>query len=259
MNVNRNSLLGRTADITIDRQLGSRNIRHRNITYSIQLGHFAAEKKSGKVKHLIYIIGAENTSNTFKGTIICTIKRSDTNQLLLVAAPEGKHFYEVQIRECLGFFEKQYKSDYEFYMTKSCGIILYRIVDDAVQFLVSRDKKSGRISLIKGGIEFGESEKETAVREVLEKTGICAEISDDFRSEYVFGTSEHTREKSVFFMAEYGDVMLKTPEKSDYVLSAMTFEEAVRSLDYPQEIILLMEARDYYEQKRKSMRSDKRA
>ena len=80
MNVNRNSLLGRTADITIDRQLGSRNIRHRNITYSIQLGHFAAEKKSGKIKHLIYIIGAENTSNTFKGTIICTIKRNDTNQ-----------------------------------------------------------------------------------------------------------------------------------------------------------------------------------
>ena len=60
-------------------------------------------------------------------------------------------------------------------------------------------------------------------------------------------------------MAEYGDVMLKTPEKSDYVLSVMTFEEAVRSLDYPQEIILLMEARDYYEQKRKSMCSDKRA
>ena len=40
---NRNSLLGRKADITINRYLGSRNIRHKNTTYNVNIGYLSAE------------------------------------------------------------------------------------------------------------------------------------------------------------------------------------------------------------------------
>lgn len=252
MTINTNSLLGRTADITIDRQHGTRNIRHRNITYSVRSGYFAAEKNLRSGRHFIYIIGAENTSDTFKGTIISTIKRERTGQLLLVAAPAGKFFYEPQIRECLGFYEKQYDSEYDFYMSMSCGIILYKNEQGQKKFLLAENKKSGRVHFIKGEIVFGETEKETAVREVLEQTGIYADISEDFRSEYIYGTSEHTRERSVFFLAEYKESVIKLPMDSEFNVLSLDYDEAIRRLEYPQEIILLMEVRDYHERKRKS-------
>lgn len=259
MSRNSNFLLGRTADITIDRQLGTRNIRHKNITYSIRQGYFAAEKNAGKKRHVIYIIGAENTSDTFEGMIIGTIKRRDTNELLLVASPVGKDFYEPQIRECLGFYEKQYSSKYEFYMEKSCGIILFSMEKNSYKFLLVEDKKNGHIGFPKGHIEFGETEKETAVREVLSKTGICVKISEQFRSEYVYATSENTRERFVYFLAEYDGHIPKIDDSRNLAALSLTFDEAVKKLDYPQDIILLMEARDYYDHKRKSTESMQRA
>lgn len=255
MNRNTNSLLGRTADITIDRQSGSRNIRHKNITYSIRQGYFAAEKNNISRRHTIYIIGAENTSNTFEGTIISTIRRKDTNEILLVAAPTGKIYYEPQIRECLGFYEKGYNSEFEFYMQKKCGIILFTCDNGKPEYYLMENKKTGHVGFPDGYMVFGEKEEETAVREVLEKTGIFVQISEKFRSEYVFAPSENTREKAVYFLASYNGVIPVISDMESYSGISLKFEDAVKKLDYPQDIILLMEARDYYDTKRKGIKN----
>lgn len=249
---NRNSLLGRTADITIDRQSGCRNIRHKNITYSVRTGCFAAEKEKTVKKYLIYIIGAENTSDTFRGTIISTIRRKDTGQLLLVAAPEGKFFYEPQIRECIGFYERQHQSDFEFYMTIECGIILYKDYGDRIRFLLARDIVTGKTGFIKGPLEFGETEKETAVREITGKTGINVNLTEEFRTEYINGISENRKKKIVMFLAQYKEKVIKIPEDCGFRTVNLEFEQAIKALDDPQERIILLEARDYYEKNRKS-------
>lgn len=254
----RNSLLGRTADITIDRQSGCRNIRHKNITYSVRTGCFAAEKNLAVKKHIIYIIGAENTSDTFRGTIISTIRRKDTGQLLLVAAPEGKFFYEPQIRECIGFYERQHQSDFEFYMTIDCGIILYKDYGDRIRFLLAKDRATGKTGFIKGALEFGETEKEAAVREITHSTGINVNITDDFRTEYIQGNSENKKKKIVMFLAQYSEKVIKIPEECSFRTVNLEFAEAMKQLDNPQERILLMEARDYYENKRKSSENMRR-
>lgn len=258
MNINRNSLLGRTADITIDRRKGYRNIRYKNITYSVSAGCFAAEKDLSEGAHTIYIIGAENTSDTFRGTIISTIRRKDNGQLLLVAAPEGKFFYEPEIRACLSFFERQHSSDFEFYMTISCGIILYKDYGDRIRFLLAQDRKTGEVGFIKGKLEFGETEKDTAIREITENTGINVILDDGFRSEYTEGTSEASRRKTVMFMAQYKEKVIKIPEDCRYRTLNLEFAQAMRRLDNPQERILLMEAKDYYENKRKSSEDSRR-
>ncbi|MBQ9982613.1 MAG: NUDIX domain-containing protein [Oscillospiraceae bacterium] len=249
---NRNSLLGRTADITIDRHLGSRNIRHKNATYSVHIGHLSAENVKAEKKHMVYILGAENTSDTFEGMILATILRRETNSLLLVAAPTGKYFYEPQIRECLGFYEKLHDSDYEFYMEKSCGVVLFKIEDGVKRYLIIENRFSNHIGFPKGHIEFGETDKETAIRETLEETGILADISEKFSTEYVYNTHTGVKKRAVYFTAEYTGQIPKLSEKEIVRSWSLTYEEAIKKLNYPQDMIVLMEAHDYYEQKRKS-------
>ncbi len=249
---NRNIILGKTADITIDRKAGSRNIRHKNMMYSVNIGYLAAEKDKGSRRHLVYIIGAENTSDTFEGMILATIKRRDTNSILLVAAPLGKYFYEPQIRECLHFFERQHDPEYDFYMEKSCGIILYEMIDNVKHYLLIENKYSNHIGFPKGHIEFGESDEETAVREVLEETGISVEITEKFKTEYVYNSQTGRKKRAVYFVSEFKGQIPKISESEIIGYWSLTYEKAIKKLNYPQDMIVLMEAHDYYERKGKS-------
>ncbi len=247
-------LLGRTADITINRKLGGRNIRHKNITYAVNIGYFSLEQSMGENKHTVYIIGASNTSDIFEARIIAIIRHTKTNELLAVAAPVGKSYFEPQIRECLSFFERQYEdeSEYQFYFEKSCGAIVFKIENNIQKFLVVRNAWSGRIGFPNERIEFGESEKETAIRKIMENTSLCVDIPYDFRSEYTYSTNTNSRKSEVYFTAEYynGIPRVRDDEISD--IWSLTFEEAIKILDYPQDMMVLTEARDYYENKRKS-------
>lgn len=249
----RNSLLGRTADITIDRQQGSRNIGHKHVRYCVKTGFFTAEKELPKEKrHMIYIMGADDIPDEFHGMILATIKRPDTGQLLLVAAPDGKLFCEPQIRECLGFYERQHHSDFEFYMSIACGMILVKDYGDRIRFLLAEDKVTKKVGFIKDGIRYGETEKNAAVRTVYEYTGLKPELKPDFKSDYVTGTSDNRKQKTVVYFGQYKEKVIRMPEDCSFRTVNLEFDKAVRSLDDPQEKILLMEAKDYYESERKS-------
>lgn len=246
-------LLGRTADININRKLGGRNIRHKNITYTVNIGYFSLEQSMGEKKHTVYIIGASNTSDIFEGRIIAIIRHTRTNELLAVAAPIGKSYFEPQIRECLSFFERQYEdeSEYQFYFEKSCGAIVFKIENGIQKFLIVRNALSGRIGFPSERMEFGESEKETAIRKVMVNTSLCIDIPDDFRSEYTYATKSNSRRSEVYFTAEYYNGIPKVRDEEISDIWSLTFEEAIKKLDFPQDMIALTEARDYYENKRK--------
>ena len=93
---------------------------------------------------------------------------------------------------------------------------------------------------------------EYAVREVLEETGISVEISEKFISEYVYNTHGGVKKRAVYFVAEYTGQIPKLSEREIAGSWSFTYEEAIRKLNYPQDMIVLMEVHDYYEQKRKS-------
>lgn len=256
MTVTRNSLLGRTAEITVDRQQGSRNVGHKHVRYCVKIGYFTAEKDLPREKrHMIYIMGAEDVSEEFNGMILGTIKRPSSDQLLLVAAPEGKLYCEPQIRECLGFYERQHNSDFQFYMSIACGMILIKDYGDVIRFLLAQDKRTGRISFITDSIRYGETEKAAASRAVNDFTGVNPDTGNDFRSEYIIGTPDNRKQKTIVYLGKYKEKKLRIPEKCSFRTVNLEFDKAIKSLDDPQERILLMEARDYYENKRKGRSS----
>lgn len=86
---------------------------------------------------------------------------------------------------------------------KSCGAVVFRRNGETEYLLLHYE--SGHWDYAKGQVEAGESERETAVRELKEETGLTARFVEGFREEisYVYRWQGKTRYKTVvFFLAE---------------------------------------------------------
>lgn len=59
----------------------------------------------------------------------------------------------------------------------SAGGVVYQFTDDALKIQLIQDRY-GKISLPKGKMEAGESTEQTALREILEETGIIGQIDE---------------------------------------------------------------------------------
>ena len=81
---------------------------------------------------------------------------------------------------------------------KSCGAIVYRKFHGNTEILLIKHVNSGHWSFPKGHVEFGETEVETALREVKEETGIDIIIDPTFREIVSFSPKKGTQ-KTVFY------------------------------------------------------------
>lgn len=91
------------------------------------------------------------------------------------------------------------------YDEKSCGIVVFREKDGINLFLLLH-YPSGHWDLAKGHVEAGETEHQTAARELLEETGIAdIQFIDGFREEifYKYRRGKKISTKQViFFLAK---------------------------------------------------------
>ena len=66
---------------------------------------------------------------------------------------------------------------------KSCGAIVFSRFNDAWHVLLIRHERGRHISFPKGHVEPGETERQTAEREILEETGVRVRVDTRFRAE----------------------------------------------------------------------------
>jgi 8-oxo-dGTP pyrophosphatase MutT (NUDIX family) len=85
---------------------------------------------------------------------------------------------------------------------KSCGAIVYRRVKRGTDILVLKHKNGGHWSFPKGHVEEGETEIETAKREIMEETGIDVLIQDGFREVVSYSPKPGVMKKVVYFLAQ---------------------------------------------------------
>lgn len=91
----------------------------------------------------------------------------------------------------------------------SCGAVVFTRTDGQILFVVVQEQ-AGAYSFPKGHMEAGETEPETARREVFEETGLNPYFIPGFREEDEYDLAEKpgTRKRVTYFLAEYRDTPL---------------------------------------------------
>ncbi len=130
---------------------------------------------------------------------------------------------------------------------KSCGAIVYTVRDGQILYLlVKEDEKV--YSFPKGHMEDGETEDETAMREIFEETGLKLQVSEDFyRTEsYELSEKPGVTKEVAYFLAEYTDakphILLPDEIKG---LAEVPLEEAAKLLRYENKRQILTEAEEF--------------
>jgi 8-oxo-dGTP pyrophosphatase MutT (NUDIX family) len=96
-------------------------------------------------------------------------------------------------------------------MTKalSCGAVIYRKVGGKILFLLLKHTNGNHWSLSKGHTELGESEMQTAIREIDEETGLRCKFKPGFREAIRYSPSPDVEKTVVFFLAKARGKKLK--------------------------------------------------
>ncbi len=85
---------------------------------------------------------------------------------------------------------------------KSCGALVYRNKGDRTELLLIKHRFGGHWSFPKGHVENGETEHETALREVKEETDLDINIQPGFRQCVEYFPKPHVKKQVVYFLAE---------------------------------------------------------
>ena len=110
---------------------------------------------------------------------------------------------------------------------KSCGCII--IEKDKVLLI---QQKKGHWGFPKGHIEIGETEIETAMREVKEETNLDVEINENKRYTMEYITDKGTLKQVVLFIAKKISGNEKCQESEIKSMKWMTFEDAIKTITY---------------------------
>ena len=133
---------------------------------------------------------------------------------------------------------------------KSCGAVVFTKTGNDIKYLLVQSTE-GIYGFPKGHMESGESEEDTALREVLEETGVKIELTSGFRktTEYSIPKKDGTIKQVVYFLGEFQNqnVIYQREELTGAYL--LNYTEAITLLQFENLKRILVDADDYIRKK----------
>ena len=166
-----------------------------------------------------YVVTRKHIKEYFDGVVVAVAEfEGMTGERLIVSQP-GEIYYEPELRKLLGRLRNVKIKSIRCLYEKSCGGIIFYKTRQNVKILLVKNNNGRYWSFPKGHIEDGETEQETAIREIKEETGLDVTLVSRFReiSEYCpFGK---IRKRVVFFLARAftDNVQIQEEEIDSYI------------------------------------------
>mgnify|MGYP002856821633 CR=1 FL=1 len=124
---------------------------------------------------------------------------------------------------------------------KSCGAIIF----DGDKILILQ-QAAGHWGFPKGHVEDGETEIETAIREIKEETNLDVEINDEYRYSETYSPAEGVEKDVIYFIAKKIGGEIKPQEEEVQKIEWLTYEEAIERLTFDNSKELLKNAWNDY-------------
>lgn len=125
---------------------------------------------------------------------------------------------------------------------KSCGVIVFTRKNGEIKYVVI-ESINGFFGFPKGHVENGETEKQTALREVFEEVGLKPNLIDGFREtvEYYIPSID-VQKQVVYFLGEFEnqEIVFQKEELSSAQL--LSFDEANNKFTHENNKELLLKA-----------------
>ena len=203
-------LLGKIVTVQVDRPIG---YLHGDILYPVNYGFVPGLMGGDGEEQDAYILGVDTPLSSFTGRVIAVIRRHNDCEDKLVVAPEGLSLHQGQIAQAVRFQEQYFISTIDSVFQKSCGVVPFRRFGGNAEVLLLFQRGSGTWSFPKGHMEAGETEQQTALRELFEETGFLTKLVPSARAATEYRISSAARKQVVLFLGEvHGEPRLQAKE-----------------------------------------------
>lgn len=191
--------IGKLVHVVVDRPIG---YQHGDIVYPVNYGYIPGLLAGDGEEQDAYILGVREPVTEFDGQVIAAIHRRNDCEDKLVVAPVGSIYHQGQIAEAVHFQEQYFDISIISSFEKSCGVLPYRTVNGQREFLLVFEAFSKCWSIPKGHMEAGESDVQTAMRELYEETGLTAKLDTGRSASIEYPISDFARKEVVFYLGE---------------------------------------------------------
>lgn len=113
---------------------------------------------------------------------------------------------------------------------KSCGAVVFRTKNERLQILLIRHVNGGHWAFPKGHVEKGETEEQTAKREILEETGLSVILDNRYRQVVTYSPKKDVVKDVVYFVALAPSEVKAVAQESE--ISQVRWVDADKAVEY---------------------------
>ena len=132
------------------------------------------------------------------------------------------------------------------HIEKSCGAVVFTRIGGEIRYVLAQSLE-GIYGFPKGHVEPGETEHETALREIREEVGLRPVLIDGFRvvTEHPLPKKPDTIKQVVYFLAEYADQDIVFQKEELLSAPLLSFDEALARFTFDNSKQVLTQANDF--------------
>lgn len=237
-------MLGRFVRVKVHKPMGSIDEKY-GFQYKVNYGKVEGTKDARGRQQEAYILGINHSVREFEGRVIAAVHRQGGRDVRWVVAPKSRRYIINDIRPAISFAETPPDAKIDCLYEKSCGAVVFRRNNSGVQYLLIKNKRSENWGFPKGHIEEGETEQETAIREVWEETGLRIHVLPDFSAKSEYSIQGRVEKFVTIFLASTEDTALHIQEEEIDDYAWADYVNALKILKFDNDRSIMRQANKF--------------